>query len=226
MEDYFSEMSSLNARLYRGTGMLKGVFDNDDFFEHDLLIDEIMGACSFLLKGKVPTGAVSRLMNLSLGMTYLTTVYDNAEPKWSVHGCNAFIEIMMHAWVMQRLRGTDHSIHTIPQEVAKFECTELRLVSYMLKSLEADQSASMSSEAEKTLITCRNVALRVLADDVTTAEVKEAQSMFEQLPPFSPLWTKGPESLWTSDPPDVALRGYLAAIGFCLSWAEIRGLVL
>mgnify|MGYP001047138395 FL=1 len=57
--------------------------------------------------------------------------------------------------------------------------------------------------------------MRGLVGNVVAAEYAEAREAFELFLPF-------PDLLWGNDSQSTALRGYLAGLGLCLSWLEIR----
>lgn len=60
---------------------------------------------------------------------------------------------------------------------------------------------------------CQGAAIRGLAGKIVPSEFAEARVAFEKLETLF-------DSLWVDEPGSVALRGYLAGIGFCLGWLE------
>ncbi len=220
MSEFFNIASSLDARFFNEAGRSPGIFgsafgDVDRYPDHELFSDAIFGNSSWLFKGKIPPGIVLRLAELRHYAPVMRLVDHQAQPKWSPLGRNAFFEIMMYAWVTEQLVGPAEDIPDIPSQSAAVEISEVGLISYVLGSLEKGMSTTMSSDAKKALKHCKSVVMRGLVDDVVAAEYEEAREVFELFLPF-------PDLLWGNDSQSAALRGYLAGLGLCLSWLEIR----
>jgi hypothetical protein len=220
LREFFNIASTLDAHFINEAGKSRGILgsafdDINRMADFELLGDAVLGNSSWLLTGEIPPRIPLRLAELRHYAPVMRLVDHQAQPKWSPLGRNAFFEIMMYAWVTEQLGGPAEDIPDIPSQLAAFEISEVRLISYVLGSLEKGMSTTMSSDAKRALKHCKSVVMRGLVDDVVAAEFEEAREAFELLLPF-------PDLLWGNDSQSTALRGYLAGLGLCLSWLEIR----
>ena len=145
----------------------------------------------------------------------LTILHSRARYEWSAADRYISFVILMHAWVRLGLGTREEVIQTIPNELENVEPTDLGIVSYFMQNLGQYDFPSVGNEFREPFSYCRDVVIRGLAGEVVPSEFAEARVAFEKLETLF-------DSLWIDEPQRVALRGYLAGIGFCLSWLEMN----
>lgn len=215
MGDFFDIVSRLDGELYKAARKLKGVLEDKDLGNYELFSDCIFGAFSFLYKGKVPRDVPSRLPGLRIGVPFMQILVQKAQPKWSALGRYAFFEVMMHSWVVHHISGSIEEIKSIPHQMSEFEVTEVGLIAFILQDLGNTEFASIKINFEQPLLICEEVVLQGLGGEVFFLKFEQAREAFAKLQPLF-------DTLWNDEPQDIVLRGYLAGLGFCLSWLELQ----
>lgn len=210
----FSALVSLNGNLYQHANGLRGSVSSEESRIEESFGSDVFGACSYLLKGKRPADPEARVARMAEGLPLFQKLYSHARYEWSPGERYISFVIAMHAWVRIGLAEDEDDIRTIPIDLADFEATDLRVVSYIMCDLER-RMASIDGEFVKVFSYCQDVVCRGLAGDVVPSEFADARAGFEGLGTHL-------DNLWSDELPTVALRGYLAGIGLCLSWLETR----
>lgn len=211
----YSRLSQLHGGLFRNADRLHAL-ETETFFDMELLTDHIFGASSYLLKGKKPIDVEDRLhwMGEYCSRT-VRKLHTEIRYEWSGRDRYLWFVLMMHAWVLLTLAKHEEEIQTIPRELEDFEPTDLGIVSYFMQNLGRHDFRWIGSEFVQSFTCCQGVVIRGLAGEIVPSEFVEARVAFEKLETLF-------DSLWVDEPRCVALRGYLAVIGFCLGWLEIR----
>lgn len=121
----------------------------------------------------------------------------------------------MHAWVRLKLAKPEEEIRKIPNELGDFEPTDLGIVAYFMHDLKRQGFPTIGIDFADSFSNCEDVVTRGLAGEIVPSAFAQARLAFEKLEKLF-------DTFWSDEARCVALRGYLAGIGFCLSWLEIR----
>lgn len=214
MMNGYTCLSRLHGGLFRNADRLRGV-EREVFFDLELLTEYVFGTCSYLLKGKKPLNFEDRLHWMGQYFRPVHKLHTEIQYEWSGRDRYLWFVLMMHAWVLLTFMEDEEEIQTIPRELENIESTDLGIVLYFMQDLGRHDLPSIGSEFVESFRYCQNVVTRGLVGEIVPSEFAEARLAFEKLERLF-------DTLWSDEARCVALRGYLAGLGFCLSWLEIR----
>lgn len=216
MSGYLSVLYSLNGWLYKRAHKINAPLDCDGHTDFELFGDHIFGACSYFLKGTKPIDVEDRLHWMSEYCSRtVRKLHTEIRYEWSGRDRYLWFVLMMHAWVLLTFMEDEEEIQTIPRELENFEPTDLGIVLYFMQDLGRHDLPSIGNEFTEPFSYCQDVVTRGLVGEIVPSEFAEARLAFAKLEKLF-------DTLWSDEARCVALRGYLAGLGFCLSWLEIR----
>lgn len=209
-ETYFHVVSKLYASV-RDPKEMRRIFDDMAYFDHELFVDEIFGALSFLLRARCPANMEARLSRLIRGQQLLERLVDGHKDNWSLIGQTAFLEVSLHAWVLLQL---EQQTAPAPIDISA-PANPINLILFLFWSfngqIDTDLDPLLIGELQAT---SRAIQAALLAErDIGT--VQRLRNDFEGSFQFD-------SRCWGASQEIIAMRGTLALSGFVLGWMSRR----
>ncbi|MEZ4458334.1 MAG: hypothetical protein R3E66_01135 [bacterium] len=200
-ETHFRVASKLYASIQNPAAMRR-IFEGMDYFEHELLVDEIFGALSFLLRGRLPADIEPRVSRLMAAQPLLEILLKGVEDHWSLIGQTAFLEVGLHAWVLSELTRRSHTIASDSSVPA----TSRTLILLMFRTFGDQIDASVDP-----------LLIEALQADGDLIEEPHLRTLHNLRGEFESSLKFGP-SFWVAGQDAIAKRGMIALSAFVLGW--------